>query len=427
MKILTLGWEYAPKISGGLGVACQGLTEAMAAAGHEVTFLLPKKVKGQVSKKVKLVDASETEPNPDIWKKKKEHIEIIKEVEIGQYLLPYLPPQTFTIAKEKQKIFTTYEDTGESEILRQIKLTGEYEGNLQAELFKYALLAVQLAKEENYDVVHAHDWVTFKAGMMVKEMAEVPFVAHLHSTEFDRNGVHAQDFIIREEQKGLQSADHIFCVSHQLRETVCSRYNIPRSKISVAPNASLLKAPKNEKPDNPKNIAFVGRLTHQKSPATFIDIARDLTSRGHDFQYFVIGDGYLKDDLESKVAGSNFASRIKFTGFLNRKELLKTLGEMDLLITPSTAEPFGLVILEAILKNIPVAAARGTGVAEFIPSLPQVDRWDHYSYVKLVEKLMTNDEMRSYAIQKCREEAGKLSWKGTAALVTTTLKQIVSA
>lgn len=426
MKILKLGWEYAPKISGGLGVACQGLTEALAAAGHDVTMLLPKKTNGQVSKRVKLIDASRLEADFNLWKKKKEHIEVIREIEIGQYLVPYLPPQTFEIAKERQKIYTSYEETGESELLQQITLTGEYEGNLQAELLKYALLAVQVAQEGNYDLVHAHDWITFKAGIMIKKMLGVPFFAQMHSTEYDRNGVHAQPFIIKEEQEGLNSADHIFCVSQQLREIVASRYEVDPAKISIAPNASLLRPPAKEKTETPVNIAFIGRLTHQKSPASFIDIARDLTSKGHNFHYYVIGDGYLRSDLESKVAGSNFSDKITFTGFLNRKELLKKLADIDLLITPSAAEPFGLVILEAILKNIPVAAARGAGIAEFIPSLPQVERWDHYSYVKLVEKLMTNKDLRSYTIKKCREEAGKLSWKRTAKQVTAAYGQVLN-
>lgn len=257
-------------------------------------------------------------------------------------------------------------------------------------------------------------------------MLGVPFFAQMHSTEYDRNGVHAQPFIIKEEQEGLNSADHIFCVSQQLREIVASRYEVDPAKISIAPNASLLRPPAKEKTETPVNIAFIGRLTHQKSPASFIDIARDLTSKGHNFHYYVIGDGYLRSDLESKVAGSNFSDKITFTGFLNRKELLKKLADIDLLITPSAAEPFGLVILEAILKNIPVAAARGAGIAEFIPSLPQVERWDHYSYVKLVEKLMTNKDLRSYTIKKCREEAGKLSWKRTAKQVTAAYGQVLN-
>lgn len=414
MKILKLGWEYAPNITGGLGVATQGLAEALADAGHEVTFLLPKKSSEQVSKKVRLIDASILKPDLTLWKKKHEYTQVVREVEIGQYLVAYLPPQTFEIIHEKQQVKDTYEATNESDLLEKVELKEGYEGNLQAELFKYALLAAQVAKKEKFDLVHAHDWLTFKAGFLVKKMTGIPFFAHVHSTEYDRNGQYMQDFVVKEEKAGLEQADHIFCVSQSQRETIVSNYGVATDKISIAPNASLLATTATNSTRAPQTIAFIGRLTHQKSPATFIDIARDLTSRGHDFQYLIIGEGFLQEELEQKVASSNLTNRIRFTGFLNRKELLKKFSEIDLLIAPSVSEPFGLVILEAILKNVPVAAARGAGVGEFIPSLPQVERWDHFSYVSLAEKLMTNKEMRSYTINKCREEAGKLSWKATA-------------
>ena len=121
-------------------------------------------------------------------------------------------------------------------------------------------------------------------------------------------------------------------------------------------------------------MAFVGRLTDQKSPARSIDIARDLTSRGHDFRYLVIGDGYLRESLENQVKFSNFSDRVTFTGFIGREKVMRKLGEVDLLVMPSASEPFGLVALEAVMKKIPVAAASGTGVAEFIPGIPQVNQ-----------------------------------------------------
>lgn len=420
MKILMLGWEYPPKISGGLGVASQGLAEGLSDLGHQVLFLLPKKSPRQTSQKVKLINAAALKPNIAFWKKTVKQTEITEEIELGTMLLPYLPPEVFIKARKTQTTVTeSTVDTPESVVLSTVPLTGEYHGNLGAELMKYALLAVQVAKKERPDVIHAHDWITFRAGVLIKQLTGIPLYVHLHSTEHDRNGIYAQDFAIQEESKGLAAADGVFCVSESLKQTVITQYAVSPEKIRVVPNAISVIPDLTERPVNKKRdrIAFIGRLTHQKSPSTFIDLARDLTSRGYDFHYFVMGDGYLRSDLEGRVNASNFASRFTFTGFLERDALLKKLDEMDLLVVPSASEPFGLVAVEAILHGIPVAAARGIGAAEFIPDLPQVDRWDQFSYVRLIERLMTENSFRESVVKNCLTQARSLSWEKSARLV----------
>lgn len=417
MKVLMLGWEFPPNISGGLGVASQELAESLVGAGHQVTFLLPRKSKQQVSKQVKLLDASSMKPNLTLWK---EEQQVLKETELGKHVLPYLPARVFKQARKTGKKVTSLLSGEESALLQKVELTGSYEGDIRAELIKYALLAVQVALEQKFDVVHAHDWITFRAGKMIRERTGLPLFVHVHSTEHDRNGVHAQEFVIREETAGFKVADHIFCVSERLKYTVTSMYHVPPSKVSVTPNAASVKASAVRKSDKPRNIAFVGRLTNQKSPGTLIELARELTSRGYDFHYYIIGDGHLRPELEERVKNSNLRNRMTFTGFLTRPKLLKQLNTIDLLVAPSVSEPFGLVILEAVLKNIPVAAARGVGVAEFIPSLPQVDRWDQFSFVRLIEQLMVDQEYRNDIIKRCSDEANKLSWEYTASLITDT-------
>ncbi|MEQ8471916.1 MAG: glycosyltransferase family 4 protein [Marinoscillum sp.] len=411
MKILMLGWEFPPKISGGLGVASQELAEALADAGHDISFLLPKKNKTQVSKKVKLIDASALKPDVGFWKKKSTYTESLSEIELGTMLLPYLDPIHFEVAKKQQKQKIVLEDTEESKLLEHIELTGQYEANLGAELLKYALLAVQVAKKQKPEVVHAHDWITFRAACMIKRLLNIPVVLHVHSTEHDRNGVYAQPHVISEERAGFDQADCIISVSGKLKDTIVNAYQVSSGKITVVPNALSLKGATREVTSAPKHIAFVGRLTHQKSPSIFVDLARDLSSKGYDFQYSIIGDGYLRADLENRVMSSNFSNKVTFTGFLDRGEVLKKLGEIDLLVVPSASEPFGLVALEAILKKIPVAAARGIGLGEFIHSLPQVERWDHYSFVQLIERLMTDPAYYQDVVETCFKEAKKLNWK----------------
>lgn len=417
MKVLMLGWEFAPKISGGLGVASQELAEALAEAGHEVTFLLPKKHKSQVSARVKLVDASRLRPHTDLWKKSQKRIEVLQEVEIGQVLLPYLDVQFFQNVKETQQEITELTDTDESRLLDAIELTGSYDGQLMAELTKFALLAAQVALEGDFEVVHVHDWITFKAGAMVQQMTGVPMVAHVHSTEVDRNGQSAYDLILEEERRGLKAAAQVVCVSDAVRRTVAGQYGISTKKMSVVPNATnVVAGPASGRP--PKRVAFAGRLTHQKNPGMFIDLARELVNRGHAFEFVIMGDGYLRQELEQKVAQTNLTKLVQFTGFLERTRLLQALHQVDLLVVPSVSEPFGLIMLEAIHKQIPVAAVSGVGLAEFVPGIPHVAAWDQYSMVRLVERLMTDMPYREGVIERCAQEAAGLSWGHSADLVT---------
>ena len=408
MKVLMLGWEFPPKISGGLGVASQSLAEAMANNGHEVSFLLPKKDSTQVSNAIRLIDASALTPDVDFWKQKKVYTETLSETSIGSMLMPYLDPEIFTTNKTRSFEKVTLENTEESELLERIELTGTYESSLGAELLKYAMLAVQVAKEEQPGIIHAHDWITFRAAVLIKKTLNIPIILHTHSTEHDRNGVYAQQHVIDEERTGFEQADQIIAVSQKLKYTISGSYGIDSSKIKVVPNILNIKAVK-PSTRKPKHIAFVGRLTHQKSPSIFIDLARDLCSKGYDFTFSIIGDGYLRGELENRVASSNFSDRIVFDGFLERAEVLKKFSNIDLLVVPSASEPFGLVAMEAILKGIPVAAARGIGLGEFIPSIPQIERWDHYSYVRLIERLMNDEHYRNDVISSCQKEANKIT------------------
>jgi glycogen synthase len=418
MKILMLGWELPPIISGGLGVASEGIARGLAASGHQIDFLLPKKNKSHKSDLFQIIDASKIKPDLKLWKKKTKHLETIIETDMGMRLLPYLDPEIFTVAREKQIVIEHLEETEESILLEKVVLTGDYQQNLQNEITKYSLLAMQIAGKSDYEVIHAHDWITFRAGRMASFISGKPLFTHCHSTEYDRNGVNAQTEIILEEKQGFEDSKKIFCVSGALKKVIIEKYGIAASKIIVVPNAAEVSPRvESKKKSATKIVLFVGRFTHQKNPSTFVDIARDLVNRGIDAEFAMIGDGYLMGDLEHKVHHKNLTEKITFTGFLNQDAVLKALDNADLLIAPSASEPFGLVMLEAILKKVPVAAAEGVGLAEFVPSLPQTKPWDHYNYVRLAEKLLTDDALIQSTVEQCYSEAMSLSWQKSAKMI----------
>ena len=418
MKILMLGWEYPPSITGGLGIASHGIAESLAQIGHQITFLLPKKDKKQQSKIVKLVDASTMAVDPQFWIKTSESVEEIEDAELGSEVMAYLPPRIFKkttrrVAKEKVAKVPSVSDE---------PLTGKYDDGLLNETGKYALLAVQYASEKNIDLVYCHDWPTFKAGIMIKEILGKPMAVHVHSTEFERNGVYTNPIVIQEEGKGIKAADFVFAVSSQTRKTVIEKYPVKMGKITVVPNAGpLIPFKKVASQKRKPTLAFIGRFTHQKSPATFIDIARELTSKGRDYEYVMIGDGYLYDQLAEKSRNLNLADRLKFPGFLSHKKVLESMSQIDLLIAPSNAEPFGIVMLEAMLQEVPVISSPGSGLSEFIPELPEADRWDIYNCTTLAERLIEDQGYRSEVVKACLKKAKSLTWDKTAKLISETI------
>ena len=413
-----LGWEYPPSITGGLGIASHGVAESLAQLGHQVTFLLPKKDKKQQSKLVKLVDASGMRVDPNFWIKTRETVDEIEDVELGSQVIAYMPPKIY----KKLTTRATKEKQGSLPEGSEITLTGKYDEGLLNETGKYALLAVQYAAEKKMDLVYCHDWPTFKAGRMVKEILGMPVAVHVHSTEYERNGVYTNPTVIHEEGKGINTADFVFAVSNQTRKTIIEKYKVKKGKITVTPNAGPLitfkKAPgKKKKP----TLAFVGRFTDQKSPGTFIDIARERTSRGKDYEFIMIGDGYLYHDLVQKCRALNLSDRLKFPGFLSHQKVLEVMSQLDLLIAPSNAEPFGLVMLEAILQEVPVISSPGSGLSEFIQELPQADRWDIYNSTALAERLIEDKDYRSEVVNACLKKAKSLTWEKTAKIISETL------
>ncbi len=423
MRILMLGWEYPPSITGGLGIASQGIAESLAKLGHKVTFLLPKKKKEQKGEKVTVEDASNMKIEPDFWLESSESISEFSDTQLGSQVVTYMPPRVFSKLSKKIKSEKNVKSKDLPEV-SAIKLTGKYDDGLLMETGKFALLAVQLASKKKFDLVYCHDWPTFKAGRLIKEMLGLRMAVHVHSIESERNGVFTNPVVIDEESKGIRTADLVFTVSDRTRSRIIDNYKAKKNKITVIPNAGPRLLPKKKTSTKKKpEIAFIGRFTDQKSPGTFIDIARELTSRGLDYDYVMIGGGYLHHDLVEKSKHLNLSDRLKFPGFLNHQEVLEAMGNIDLLIAPSNAEPFGLVMLEAILMEVPVISSPGSGLSEFIPEIPQADRWDIYNCTSLAEKLIEDKKYRSEIIEKCLKKARTLTWEKSGRMISEQLSK----
>ena len=414
-----LGWEYPPAISGGLGIAIQGIAEGLAQRGHEVTFFLPKKLKQHKSNAIKLIDASSQHIDLEFWSEVSEETTFFNETQLGSEVMTYMPAPIITrlSSKKPKNLSLKKRDEGE------IELSGKYTDNLLAETGKYALLAVQQAQKKKYDLIYCHDWPTFKAGKLIHTILGINHVVHFHSTEYDRNGVFTHPIIVEQEKNGLTTAKNIFAVSQKTKQSIIDHYEIHDKKINVIPNATSVLSPNNTKgAQAKKTIAFIGRLTDQKSPGTFIDVARELISRGKDYDFLVVGDGYLMEPLIEKAKQLNLTGHIKFPGFISHDQVLELLPEIDLLISPSVSEPFGLIMLEAIQKNVIVLSSPGSGLSEFIPSIPQIDRWDIHNMATQAEMLVDDLAYKKTLLSQCQKEAKKLSWERSAESIEKVLQ-----
>ncbi len=407
-----LCWEYPPFITGGLGNASGGLANALSKT-HDLEVLLPKVEPGHLeTDTLKLTDLSHLALNEETWVKDREVVKKIKDLKFGVNLVPYLPPQYFKQEKETETVSREKKVTKEVTTVNEIEFQGGYGAQLMAEIQKYALLACQKVQEGEYDIVHANDWMTFRAGTLIQKLTNTPVVFHVHSVESDRNGLGANKEIALIEKESLIHARYILAVSSRLQQQIAQDYGVDEQKIEVIANgvSGQWNSPKPVK--KLPVVGFIGRLTHQKGPSYFLDVARELRSRVPGIKFMVIGEGYLKEELKAKAQRLNLP--IVFTNFLDREELTNAQSQLDLLIAPSLSEPFGLVILEGLQAGIPVITTKNTGIAEFVPDLPQIEPWDSFQLTLLSERLLKLNEERSQLLDSCQKAGRKLSWEASA-------------
>ncbi len=428
MKILMLGWEYPPNISGGLGIASQGLASALAKSGVNVDFLVPS-VANQTKSlkaKLKLLDANDypttTIKDQEWWEEVTRQVKVLR---IGSKLMPYLTREEFEEIREEKSL--QKKSKAEEIVLEKIELKGGYGPNLMEEVMKFALAAKNLVEQNDYDLVHAHDWMTFEAGLLIKKSKQIPLVVHIHSTSYDRNPVGIDPQIFEMEKAGMLEADHIITVSKRVAEDLHKHYGIIKNKITVVHNAigTTTAKPAFKKPGAAPKVLFAGRLTEQKGPSKFIDIATDLLQDLPTAKFSIAGDGHLKTMLEERVKRTGLSNHFHFLGFKAHKAMKKILEEHDLVLLPSLSEPFNLVAVESIMAGTPVIISRHAGVTEVIPSLRSINHWDTYQWVKQCKLLLSNPARAKVYWEKLYDETKRLQWNFPAREVKNLYQKLI--
>lgn len=407
-KVLMLGWEFPPIINGGLGVACHDLSSAMSEI-VDVTMIVPKSSKGFKVKNVNLVGIN----NVDI-------ASIEKYFNYDQPGLPFklhsipadLNPYYYNTESEKDYInFEKGKRLSVKEKLEAFNIDNLYGGDVIGKVYQYAEITAALASTLDFDVIHAHDWMTMLAGIKIKQRTGKPLVMHIHSLEVDRSGEHSKGWVYELEKKGMEYADLLIPVSNFTANNIHQYYGISKDKMVVVHNGSNIVKPfKSERKFKEKVVLFVGRLTRQKGPTRFLDIAAKVLESNPDVRFVMAGVGdYFKTILEQS-SYKNIGNRFHMTGFLNLEKLNYLFSMSDVYCMPSLSEPFGLSAVEAAQFGIPCVISKQSGVAEVLNGSLRFDYWDANKAADCILSLLNNEVLRDKVVEDATVNLDNITW-----------------
>lgn len=418
MKVLMFGWEFPPHISGGLGTACYGLVKGMAHHNQDIIFVVPK-LWGDEEPLADFVNASDV--TIDYREKRfKKFWKNLTYLEVSSFLVPYLGPDEF----KKYTDYTIHDrtDVDESVFSNKFEFSGKYGKDLMMEVSRYALVAAHIARNKEHDIIHAHDWLSFPAGIAAKEISGKPLVAHVHATEFDRSGESVNQVVYDIERSGMHAADHIVAVSQLTKNIIINKYGVPAHKITVLHNAvldaSIIKSSYQKKVPE-KIVTFLGRITFQKGPEYFVEAAKKVIERDPNVRFVMAGNGDLLNRMIDRVAELRMGTKFHFTGFLKGDDVDHMYAISDVYVMPSVSEPFGISPLEAVRHNTPVIISKQSGVAEVLNNAIKIDFWDIDSMADAIFALLHYDGISKMFKELGTEELKKLKWEHVAEKLVT--------
>ena len=416
MKVFMLGWEFPPFISGGLGTACYGLTRAMDQLGLEVTFVLPKMVESAFATHVRLLTPKSWISTISFMFKELKNVRFHA---INSALQPYSSSDTYR-RRIEDTLRQKQESLGGHSLSACHPLGGDdYSRDMYTEVHRYAAIAAELAKNEQFDIVHAHDWMTYPAGIAVAAISGKPLIVHVHSTEFDRSGENVNQMIYDIERQGMERADKIIAVSHYTRSLVISRYGISPEKVEVVYNGverngnwSLAQTGIG---NDEKIVLFLGRITMQKGPEYFLQAAKKVLEMMDNVKFVMVGSGDMMHRSIELAAELGIGHKVLFTGFLRGEDVQKIYKMADLYVMPSVSEPFGIAPLEALNHDVPVIISKQSGVSEVLMHALKVDFWDINEIANKVIAVLKYPPLQETLVNHGNFEVRKLRWKDSAA------------
>lgn len=429
MKVLMFGWEFPPHIAGGLGTACYGIVKGLAHNGVETMFVMPSASGDEDKSAADIINASDVPVEITDTMNVDDFLDKVQFVHIGTNMVPYLDPEEFhTLVEEDRKrqvrdFTVNYGHT--------YKFSGKYGSNLMEEVARYAMVGgtIAMTHKDEFDVIHAHDWLTYNAGIAAKRLSGKPLVVHVHATSFDRSSDNNIDTRVYEiEKRGMEAADKVITVSDLTRNIVITKYGIDPAKVVTVHNAvdfSGRSEVKVEKGVKDKVVTFLGRITFQKGPEYFIEAAAKVLKRCDNVRFVMAGSGDMMNRSIRQVARLGISDRFHFTGFLRGTEVQKMFALSDVYVMPSVSEPFGISPLEAMRSGVPSVISRQSGAAEVLKYAFKVDFWDVDAMADEIYALLQYPALSQFASKFGYDEVNTLKWNNAAAKIKSVYESVV--
>ncbi len=385
------GWEFPPFNSGGLGTACYGITKALSEKGVEINFVLPKNL-GITEDFLNVVSTN---------------LPKVKIKEIDSLLVSYNTSYSY----KRRFLLTGRENKNNN-----------YCKDLIEEVYRYSLMARDVASQIEHDIIHTHDWMTFPSGIEAKKVSGKPFIAHIHSTEFDRCGGHCVNPVVfKMEKDGIQKADRIITVSDFTKSRVLESCSVDKNKIDIVYNAinksefkDDLKCENFFNLNGKKIVLFLGRITLHKGPDYFLRAAKKVLDKNENVVFIISGSGDMEYQIIEQASSLGIADNVLFTGFLRGEQLKKIYKMASLYIMPSVSEPFGITPLESLASGTPVIISKQSGVSEILNNCLKVDFWDTDEMVNKILAVLENEELEGCLAENGFSEIDKFNWDSVA-------------
>jgi glycogen(starch) synthase len=506
LRVLMLGWEFPPFITGGLGTACYGLTKALDRQGVDVTFVLPKTIPADGASHVRLVtpgstverasgrlpkpvgapaavvrqpsrtptplppapDARMTSGEQESWHRIVAEFQTTRFIEVpGEFPSVYDSARSDSPARIAEAVRMMRDAGWSIERIRTLAKAGafpeltrdpvehaletalpetadrpkqsatarsadaaDYSGDLLGMADRYARFVVDATRGIEFDVIHAHDWLTYPAGLAIAKLSGKPLLVHVHSTEFDRSGEHPHQQIYNIERRGMHGATRAIAVSMLTKNVCINRYGVNGAKIDVVYNGVDLDPAaagieKIESKD--KIVLYFGRITMQKGPEYFIQAAKKVLEYMDDVKFVVAGSGDQAQRMIEMAATMGIGNKVLFTGFLRGRDIARVFSMADLYVMPSVSEPFGIAPLEAMSHNVPVLISKSSGVSEVLMHALKVDFWDIEDMADKIIAVLRHPPLSRQLVEHGNFEIRGINWDGAATRTIRCYERAIAA
>ena len=401
-----LGWEFPPYFAGGVGIVCYELTKALDQIEKEINieYVMAYGPKDkQNSKKLKVTSAGTQE--------ELELSNSIKITEVETYLSHY---DSYDEYSQRMKTYTKkHKLQSENDMIKTI-----YGPNILKEVELYAQRVAKTCINKDFDVIHAHDWTTIPAAILLKKLTGKPIVLHVHITEYDKTGGEKGDpRILDIEQLGFEHADIIVPVSNFTKMRLLTSYNVDENKIKVIHNGGISDMnPTLERSENKneKIVLFAGRITLQKGPEYFLRAAKRVLEVEPNTKFIMIGSGDMLPAMIELAQDLGISQSVLFHGKYNRSEANHFFSVASCFVMPSVSEPFGIVPLEAVAKGTPAIISKQSGISEVLHHSLKVDFWDIDDMAHKILSLISYEPLNTHLREEAYNHFHKFSWEAPA-------------